>query len=539
MKHLSLLATLLIFAVLFSACTQSPRRGRSSETPINEDDAWSIDDTGTEDTSWQPDVSLVDVPVIGEDVPVIGEDVPLDADPIMPGCGNGVLEAGELCDPKIVSGPGACPLNCSTSDSCMQAIIVGSPHNCTAHCANTPLTACQHGDGCCPDGCTSANDNDCSTRCGDGVLDVGEACDPGISSGPGACPTVCTHANACMRASLIGTAANCTASCVFEEITQCINSDNCCPANCNANNDNNCASFCGNGIIEPGELCDGNCPTSCTPPNSCTSSVLSGSASTCSSMCTNSAITQCISGDGCCPTGCTHQLDSDCNCTPKTCAQLGVQCGETDNGCGTIIECQCGAGKSCVAGICETESPGTRPIGDACTNASQCSGVDAICITETNFKHGYCSQNCQTSSECPTGSHCGTVRPGLRICAKSCTDNTQCRADGYLCHIPLMDVVENDVKECAPAGTGTAAVGQPCQAIWQCSGGTRASCLTSYPGGYCTESCAFFTALCPNGSTCDSNNQCHKDCLTSLDCRSGYICRAGGGFSSNLKCYPQ
>jgi cysteine-rich repeat protein len=38
--------------------------------------------------------------------------------------------------------------------------------------------------------------------------------------------------------------------------TACVNGDGCCPSGCNANNDNDCASVCGNQVVEPGEVCD-------------------------------------------------------------------------------------------------------------------------------------------------------------------------------------------------------------------------------------------------------------------------------------------
>jgi hypothetical protein len=36
---------------------------------------------------------------------------------------------------------------------------------------------CIDGDGCCPNGCNNINDNDCSTNCGNGIVESGEDCD--------------------------------------------------------------------------------------------------------------------------------------------------------------------------------------------------------------------------------------------------------------------------------------------------------------------------------------------------------------------------
>jgi cysteine-rich repeat protein len=63
--------------------------------------------------------------------------------------------------------------------------------------------------------------------------------------------------------------------------TACTAGDGCCPSGCNATNDSDCAAVCGNGVVEPGEICDdGNtmngdgCDPTCMHTNHVT--VLSG-----------------------------------------------------------------------------------------------------------------------------------------------------------------------------------------------------------------------------------------------------------------------
>ncbi len=88
---------------------------------------------------------------------------------------------------------------------------------------------CVNDDGCCPSNCNISNDNDCSIRCGDGVVSVGETCDTGIPAGqPGACPTSCTSPNSC-TASALQNAGTCTATCVNTPITACVGGGGCCP----------------------------------------------------------------------------------------------------------------------------------------------------------------------------------------------------------------------------------------------------------------------------------------------------------------------
>lgn len=69
---------------------------------------------------------------------------------------------------------------------------------------------------------------------------------------------------------------------------------------------------CGNGKLDDGETCDGDCPTFCVDPDRCTSDVLSGSADTCDAECSFKPIVICRAGDGCCPDGCAKSNDTDC-----------------------------------------------------------------------------------------------------------------------------------------------------------------------------------------------------------------------------------
>ncbi|MBA2664326.1 MAG: hypothetical protein H0U74_18695 [Bradymonadaceae bacterium] len=294
--------------------------------------------------------------------------------------------------------------------------------------------------------------------CGNGVLNAGERCDPGIVSGPGACPTTCAAADSCQRATLAGSAANCTARC---ELT---------------------------------------------------------------------AITACIDGDGCCPAGCTAQNDNDCAaCSSQTCAQLGVQCGQTNNGCGTTIQCgaTCPNSGTCVGGQCQAP---TNTVGNACTSAMTCNlGSTAICPTR-DFKNGYCSKPCATQSECPVGSHCGGFAD--KACMLDCTLDSQCR-DGYRCY----DVDEDGRKECWPSGVGTKAVGADCTAMWQCAGGNDGFCIHSWPAGYCTIDCTN-DDQCPVGSSCywfsEDASLCLKNCTNdNSSCRPDYVCLEND-FDSNV-----
>ncbi len=71
------------------------------------------------------------------------------------------------------------------------------------------------------------------------------------------------------------------------------------------------AGLCGNGAVDPGETCDGNCPTSCVDALTCTTDALVGTPATCDVACVHAG-TGCAAGDGCCSPGCDNATDSDC-----------------------------------------------------------------------------------------------------------------------------------------------------------------------------------------------------------------------------------
>ena len=115
-------------------------------------------------------------------------------------------------------------------------------------------------------------------NCGNGQLDPGEACDPAIATGEGVCPTAATcNAMGC-GASYSGNPASCDAQCAAPT---CGDDDSCCPSGCDSTNDPQCTNTCGNGAVEEGETCDGDCPATCDDRNACTIDAFTGAAETC------------------------------------------------------------------------------------------------------------------------------------------------------------------------------------------------------------------------------------------------------------------
>ncbi len=337
----------------------------------------------------------------GQDSDCGGEPPPTSDDPV---CGNGVVEEGETCDPR-----GSCPKFCPQGDACTSYVKQGSKKSCNVECVAVPVSACAGGDGCCPDGCTNANDSDCSSECGNGVVEAGETCD-------GDCPTTCDDGDACTTDTLVGGAATCDARCEVAPVGSCSGGDGCCPSGCDSTQDADCAPVCGNGVVEAGELCDGDCPTSCDDGDVCTADSLIGSAATCSARCEQVSVTVCGGADGCCPAGCTANDDGDCS---PTCGNGVLEAGET----------------------CDGDCPVSCDDGDVCTNdsllgaAASCSArCEIVPVSVCGDGDGCCPDGCNSleDGDCATVCGNGLVEADEACdgdCPTSCDDGDACTTD--------------------------------------------------------------------------------------------------------------
>jgi len=172
-------------------------------------------------------------------------------------CGNDVVDDNETCDP-----PATCPAVCDDGNKCTEDVKIGSAANCNVTCATVDITTCGPEDGCCPAGCDSGNDGDCSATCGNSVIDPGEKCDP-----PSSCPTDpqtdCDDNKKCTIDGLTGSAANCNAECTHQQIVTCTDNDECCPVGCEGSDND-----CGGGQCNNDMFCDfpDETPLTCAPP---------------------------------------------------------------------------------------------------------------------------------------------------------------------------------------------------------------------------------------------------------------------------------
>jgi hypothetical protein len=441
-----------------------------------------------------------------------------------PTCGNGVVDKGETCDTAIPPGKvGACatsadcrPITCAHGD----VISLGT---CSAVCTWTPVVVAASGDNCCPPGATNADDSDCPTACGNGVLETGtgggEHCDPGIPPGvPDACPTTCDDGDACTIDYFL--TKGCQAGCGHTPIRTPIAGDGCCPPGATNATDDDCRPICGNGVVERGESCDGDsCPVACTQPprgvfgrNLCLAARLLGNADDCSARCTIDEITACDrQPDGCCPAGCTAAVDPDCS---PLCgdALLEPTMGE---------ECDIGILISQGADVCPTSCDDHNPCTDdylesARTCAARCLHVpvrefrpgDGCCPSGGNsYLDPDCaptcgdgvvespSEICDFAAGCPGPETCGTND----ACTKYAVTGRADQCSAACVAKPITMCVGGD--GCCPPGC-TAVDDNDCQPI--CGDGvvdTRESCdraITAGQPGACAR-------------TCDDGNACTFD----------------------------
>jgi hypothetical protein len=381
-----------------------------------------------------------------------------------PVCGNGVVEPGESCD----SGPGSptpCPKSCPPAPSnCLKNVLVGDAASCTARCETSVVTTCSATpDLCCAQGCTAANDPDCSSTCGDGVVQAGETCDTAIAAGkPGACPAGCSDGVVCTRDVLVS-AGTCQAACLFLPITAARAGDGCCPLGADASLDPDCPPLCGNGVVEPpGETCDYGagmtaCPMTCKGGDgTCTRVQLEGSVGTCNARCVVNPVTACVSGDGCCPPGCTIAHDADC---PIVCGDGVLSPGEA---CDRAIT----AG---FPGVCAP----TCDDGDACTSdwaSGTPEGCSRACshapVTACRGGDGCCPPGCDAKSDSDCAPKCGDGQVGAgETCDPPSTCPTTCADDGDPC---TREVLVGDATRCTAACRH--------EPVTSCSGATADFC---------------------------------------------------------------
>jgi hypothetical protein len=185
-----------------------------------------------------------------------------------PVCGNGVVEAGELCDDGAANGLGSscCGADCKSAKadgaSCDDGLFCNGADTCqatrcvkhaglpcggaTGECVNTPCDEVFH---CFKPAQTPCNDGDANP------------CTDGQCNGQGACVAVPNHAP-CED----GTFCNGSESCVGGS---CHRTPRACSADSCDEGGSTCEAFCGDGTAQDGEQCGEPGLSACAPGQTC------------------------------------------------------------------------------------------------------------------------------------------------------------------------------------------------------------------------------------------------------------------------------
>lgn len=212
-----------------------------------------------------------------------------------------------------------------------------------------------------------------------------------------------------------------------------------------------------------------------------------------------------------------------------------------------------------IGASCQTEadcalvsSPECLKMGQAGYCASDCAGLGqlvcpagAVCeqLGDQALK---CMDGCCGVDDCREGFRCERkpeleIYVDLAVCAEPgicflrCTSDVAC-SQGQVC-----DTVSG---RCVPRVGADSEVGAACASGDQCNSGT---CLTAYPGGYCTSACGTQLSQCEPGSECfgwrDATATCMARCEADAACRAGYRCEVSaveaGGSSVRGFCVPR
>ena len=484
-------------------------------------------------------------------------------------CGNSVVEAGETCDP-----PGSCPVSCDDGNNCTVDTMTGNAANCNVACSNVSIVSCAGGDGCCPAGCDAVSDGDCSSSCGNSVVEPGETCDP-----PGTCPTSCDDGNSCTNDSITGSAANCNVACSNSTIVSCADGDGCCPAGCDQTTDDDCSASCGNSVVEAGETCDppGSCPTSCDDGNACTNDSMTGSAATCNAACSNQSIVSCTNADGCCPAGCDAASDDDCS---ASCGNSVVEPGETcdppgscptscDDGNACTNDSMTGSAANCNV-ACTNSSIVSCANGDSCCPAGCDQTTDGDCSASCGNSAVEAGETCDPPSSCPTDCDDGNACTGDTMTGSAANCNVACSnvaivscADGDGC-CPTGCDTASDIDCSASCGNDVVDAGETCDPPSTCPTdcddsnvctldamtGSAATCNAACSNTVIV-SCANDDGCCPAACDVSSDNDCSTTCgdgnvdvgetcdppgSCPTDCDDGQACTMDSMTGSSVNC---
>jgi hypothetical protein len=262
----------------------------------------------------------------------------------------------------------------------------------------------------------------------------------------------------------------------------------------------------------------------------------------------------CAAGSSCISNHCVI-VDAGSSCVPKSCTELAIQCGQTDNGCGTLLSCAtCPTGETCVFNQC------VSPDGGACTPLTCANFPATTCGEQSDGCGGHTADcnPCAAPATCGGGgvpNQCGypdaggcvpltcasfpaaTCGPqadgcgGVTAFCNPCTSPATCGGGGVgnQCGYPdsgscVPETCNQQNIACGPAGDGCGNVIQcgTCVAPDTCGGGGTPSQCGLLDSGSCVPlTCASQNLSCgPAGDGCGNLLQCGT-CTGNATCGGG------------------
>ncbi len=217
--------------------------------------------------------------------------------------------------------------------------------------------------------------------------------------------------------------------------------------------------LCGNGVIDPGERCDGNCPTVCladADDNPCTRNAPLGEP--CQIRC-QATVLGCASGDGCCHVNeCNNSLinvDTDCD---VVCGDGLVQSPEKcDGNCPT----SCDDGNACTV---DTQTGSESACSLECTHTPMSASLsgDGCCL----------SNNANTDTDCLAVCGNTIVEPAESCdanCPSSCDDNNANTLDALVGTDCQRACTYTPIPRTGTCGNGTLDAGELCDGKFICN----------------------------------------------------------------------
>ncbi len=259
------------------------------------------------------------------------------------------------------------------------------------------------------------------------------------------------------------------------------------------------------------------------------------------------------------------------NCTPKTCAQLNINCGPAGDGCGALIQCgtcnapetcggggtssQCGGTMGCVPKTCAGLGVNCGPAADGCGNLLSCGTCTAPDTCGGNGVPSVCGHNptaCTPLTCTGQGFNCGPAGDGcggLLQCG-ACSGGGVCGLGGQPGKCTFPPDAGSDAgntctpKTCAQLAIGCGPAGDGCGNTIQCGnctapqtcggGGQPSQCGGSM--GCVPKTCASLGINCgPAGDGCGGTIQC-GGCTAPQTCGGGGMASQCGGTNN---CVPK